>query len=162
MLLFFYLLHKIGICHCIGKGLCKMLWACFASCFSSCRYGCMFLWFKLKNVEHMNREHVRDYEDYLSSSSEDDLEERTPYGRISRSMKYRRSLSHRARERRRVHLERSLRPRSHRVRVGISQSSVYVNVRDPRKHVVHHNIKMTRTSKFVQKGNVNRTRHRRW
>jgi len=168
VLLFFYLLHKIGIFQCIGRSLCKMLWACFTSCFYSCEYGCMFLWFKLKNLKQVNREQVRDVEGYLSSSSEDDLEEdRISYRHVPRSSKFRRSLSHRTRERRRIQLERSLRPRSHRIRVGISQSSVYVNEREARKHdrhvsAVHHNVKVTRTSKFVQKGNVNKIHHRRW
>ncbi|ONK56251.1 uncharacterized protein A4U43_C10F5670 [Asparagus officinalis] len=168
VLLFLYLLHKIGICYCIGRSICKMTWACFTSCFSSCEHGCMFLWYKIKNVKRVHRDRMRDIEDYLSSSSEDYLEEESvSYRHNPRSMKFRRSLSHRAKERRRIHLERSLRARSHRIRVGINQSSVYLDRRDKRKHsshstALHHNIKVTRTSKFVQKGNVNRIHHRKW
>lgn len=144
-----------------------MTWACFTSCFSSCEYGCMFVWFKMKHLKQRRQEQVRDIEDYLSSSSEDDLEERISYRHIPASRSFSRSLSHRTRERRRMHLERSLRPRSHRIRVGISQSSVYVKERDHRNHMmhvgaIHHNIRVTRTSKFVQKGNSKRIRSRRW
>lgn len=166
VLLFFYLLYKIGICHCLGKSICKMLWACFTSCFSACEYGCMFIWFKMKNLRRMKQENLRDMEEYDSSFSDDELEERLSYSRMPRTIEFRKSLSRRSRERRRIYLERSLRPRSHRIRVGISRGSIYVNERDRGKHDRHvstvHNIKVTRTSKFVQKANGNRIHHRRW
>ncbi|CAL9145566.1 unnamed protein product [Musa hybrid cultivar] len=156
VLLFLYLLHKIGFCQCIGRGACKMLRACFMSCFSTCEYACMFVWFKLKNVKQMKEERLKRMEqDYGSTSSDDDLEESVLYARTLRS------LSQRSRERRRMHLERSLRPRSHRVRVGISKHSIYIN-EDPRKRHGHgsilQKIKVTHTSKFAQKGNGRRIR----
>ncbi|CAL9154083.1 uncharacterized protein LOC103994288 [Musa acuminata AAA Group] len=157
VLLFLYLLHKIGFCQCIGRGACKMLRACFMSCFSTCEYACMFVWFKLKNVKQMKEERLKRMEqDYGSTSSDDDLEESVLYARTLRS------LSKRSRERRRMHLERSLRPRSHRVRVGISKHSIYINEKDPRKRHGHgsilQKIKVTHTSKFAQKGNGRRIR----
>ncbi|XP_073102774.1 uncharacterized protein [Elaeis guineensis] len=165
VLLFFYLLYKIGICHCIGKGTCKMLWACLTSCFSICKYVCMSLWFKSKNLKRMNEEHLRDIDDYYdSTTSNDDLEDTISYTHKPRSLEFRKLFSQRSRERRRIHLERSLRPRSHRIRVGISYMDS--NERDPRKHHRHadalHNIKVTHTSKFVQKGNPKRIHYRKW
>lgn len=117
----------------------------------------MFVWFKLKNVKQMKEERLKRMEqDYGSTSSDDDLEESVLYARTLRS------LSQRSRERRRMHLERSLRPRSHRVRVGISKHSIYINEKDPRKRHGHgsilQKIKVTHTSKFAQKGNGRRIR----
>lgn len=166
VLLFFYLLYKIGICHCIGKGMCKMLWACLTSCFLICKYGCIALWFKSKNLKRMNEEHLRDVDDnYDSIASNDDLEETMSYTHKPRSLEFRKLFSQRSRERRRIHLERSLRPRSHRIRVGISYMDS--NERDLRKHHHRHadalhNIKVTHTSKFVQKGNPKRIHYRKW
>ncbi|KAF8404070.1 hypothetical protein HHK36_008947 [Tetracentron sinense] len=165
VLLFFYLLYNTGICGCVGRSLCKMLWACFASCFSACEYGCMFLWIKLKMLKQMKREHIRDIEEF--DSSEDEFTDESLSSHMPRAIEFRRSLSHRSREFRRTHLRRSLRPRSHRIRVGISRDSVYVNGRSPINRGRHvsavHNIKVTQTSKFVQKGaNMNsRIYHRR-
>ncbi|WOL03573.1 hypothetical protein Cni_G12293 [Canna indica] len=164
VLLFFYLLYKVGCCQCIGRGACKMLRECLASCCSSCEYGCMFLWFKLKNTKYSKEERLRRMDQYDTSSSDDDdddLEDGLPYAhRRPRSIAFMRSLSQRSRERRRMHLERSLRPRSHRVHVGINRQSIYINDKDPIKHHrrgnMLHNIKVTHTSKFVQKANVKR------
>ncbi|XP_077212892.1 uncharacterized protein LOC143848004 [Tasmannia lanceolata] len=163
VLLFFYLLYKTGICQCVGRSLCKMLWALFASSFYACEYGCMFLWIKARSIKRMNQNHLIDIEDYDSSEELDD-------GRMSylehvpRPIEIRRSLSRRSREHRKIQMLRSLKPRSHRINVGISRDSVYMNDRTPGKHVkTVHNIKVTRTSKFVQKGNANRVyRRRRW
>ncbi|OAY78570.1 uncharacterized protein LOC109717629 [Ananas comosus] len=169
VLLFIYLLYKIGICGCISKGMCKMLWSCIVSCFSSCEYVSMLAWFKLKNLKQSREERKRYLEDYYDTSSDDDLEERISYSRVPRSTELRRTLSKRSRDRRRIYLDRSLRPRSHRIRVGISRRSIYMNENDQglKHHHGHvssalHNIKVTHTSRFVQKANVKRIHHRRY
>lgn len=169
VLLFIYLLYKIGICGCISKGMCKMLWSCIVSCFSSCEYLSMLAWFKLKNLKQSREERKRYLEDYYDTSSDDDLEERISYSRVPRSTELRRTLSKRSRDRRRIYLDRSLRPRSHRIRVGISRRSIYMNENDQglKHHHGHvssalHNIKVTHTSRFVQKANVKRIHHRRY
>ncbi|XWS21660.1 hypothetical protein CRYUN_Cryun30bG0073500 [Craigia yunnanensis] len=75
------------------------------------------------------------------------------------------SLSGRWRDYRGVHLRKSLRPRSHRIKVGISRDALYK--RKPTKHGNHvntvHDIRVTHTSKFAQKsanyrGRVHRSR----
>lgn len=59
------------------------------------------------------------------------------------------------------HLRRSLRPRSHRIRVGISgNSAYYVAKKNTNKHYDDqgnrvHDIRVTRTSKFARKGASN-------
>ncbi|PKA51733.1 hypothetical protein AXF42_Ash003100 [Apostasia shenzhenica] len=166
VLLFFYLLYKIGVCSCICHNTCKMLLSCLSSCFSSCEYGFMFLWFKLKNMKRIKRDHEMELEMYDSSWSDDDLEEGVSYSHAPRASKFRRTVSRHSKERRRLHIERSLRPRSHRIRVGISRSSAYLNDRGRRRHDARHvravhNIKVTHTSKFVQKGNRSRVYLRR-
>ena len=64
------------------------------------------------------------------------------------------SLSGRWRDYREVHLRKSLRPRSHRIKVGISRDALYK--RNLTKHGHHvntvHDIRVTHTSKFAQKG----------
>ncbi|KAH7663694.1 hypothetical protein IHE45_14G073100 [Dioscorea alata] len=153
VLLFFYLLYKTGICQCLGRSICKMIWACATSCYSSCEYCCMFLRFKIRKLKKMKHEHSMSMEEYNSSTTSSEEFE-------ARSKEFRRSLSRRSKERRRAHLERSLRPRSHRISVGITRSypeksKKYRNVGSV------HDIRVTRTSKFVQKSSLNR-RYRKW
>ncbi|XXG60686.1 hypothetical protein AAC387_Pa04g2530 [Persea americana] len=163
VLMFFYLLYKAGICDCIGRSLCKMVWAFCSSCFYAWEYGCMFLWIKLKNLKRMRRDHVRDILEEYDVSDNELTDESLSYRHAPRAIELRRSFSCRSRERRRIHIRRSLRPRSHRIKVGISRDPVYSN-RDMGKHVkTVHDIKVTQTSKFVQKGRANRVcRRRRW
>ncbi|XP_075666083.1 uncharacterized protein LOC142635921 [Castanea sativa] len=47
MLLFFYLLFKLGICQCIGRSLCKMCWA-----------ACETYWFALEDITY-NYHHLK-------------------------------------------------------------------------------------------------------
>ncbi|PIA47480.1 hypothetical protein AQUCO_01400256v1 [Aquilegia coerulea] len=166
VLLFFYLLHKTGVCYCIGRSLCKMIWACFAACFYACEYGCTFLCYNMRKLKRVNgRRHRREFyhqDDYIN-----DDEESISYSPL-RSIELTRSLSRRSRKIRKSHLETSLRPRSHRIRVGISRNAAFVNhTTNPVKHHKHnstlHNIRVTKTSKFVKKGaNIpNRSHHRR-
>ncbi|XP_019051578.1 PREDICTED: uncharacterized protein LOC104587554 isoform X1 [Nelumbo nucifera] len=168
VLLFLYLLYKMGICSCVGRSLCKMTWAFCVTCFSAWEYGCTFLWVKLRRIKRMNEEHIRDIEEEYNSSGYE-LEDESISYHVPRGIEVRRTLSHRSREHRRLQLQRSLRPRSHRIRVGISRGSAYVSSRNTVKHDRHvrtvQNIKVTRTSKFVQKGTNLRHRdyrRRRW
>ncbi|CAK9168744.1 unnamed protein product [Ilex paraguariensis] len=159
VLLFFYLSHKLGICECICTTLCKITWACFATCFSVLEYSCTFLCYKLPMLKRKHRDHKREMVMELYPMT---CEEEEPKHR-----KERRSLSSRRwRDYRGDHLRRSLRPRSHRIRVGISGDSAYGNRRNPIKHGGHattvHDIRVSRTSKFVQKGgNYKGAIHRR-
>ncbi|KAF9608981.1 hypothetical protein IFM89_012320 [Coptis chinensis] len=155
VLLFFYLLHKTGICYCIGRTLCKILWACLASCCYACEYGCMFLCHNMKKLKRQRRNHRRkfDQENYLS-----DKEESTSYSHSRRSIELSRSQSHQSRQLRRIHLQKSLRPRSHRIRVDVTRNAVSANGRVDhyKHHSTVHNIKVAKTSKFAKKGgNVN-------
>ncbi|KAK1288608.1 hypothetical protein QJS10_CPB19g00149 [Acorus calamus] len=164
VLLFIYLLHKIGICGCIGRSICKISCACFtSSCFSACEYWYLFLWVKFKR---MNRDHRwSNIEDYYLSSNEDDLtNERLSYLEAPKVVRFRRSLSVRSKERRRLELRRSLRPRSHQINVGISRNSVFFDDELPRKRPRHvrtvRDVKVTQTSRFLRKGS--RVYRRRW
>lgn len=59
ILMFFYLLFKVGICQCIVKSLCKLCWtACETYCFTleDITY---FFWHNLKNTKRVNRRRRR-------------------------------------------------------------------------------------------------------
>lgn len=154
VLLFLYSLYKLGICQCFARTLCKTVWACFATCFFAVEHGCTFLCYKLPKLKRKYRKRKRDIERFNSSST--DEEDRTfPY-HVPRHMEDKRSLSRHWKDYRGDHLRRSLRPRSHRVRVGIRGDSVHVNKRNSMKYGHHgrtvHDIRVTRTSQFAQKG----------
>ena len=155
VLLFFYLLCKLGICNCIGRSLCKMVWACFISCFSAWEYCCTFLCVKLPRLKRTNRGHIKDFQVSDSSCDEEGDSEIFSYN-ARRPMEVRRPPSRPWRDHRASHLRKSLRPRSHQIRVGISRDSVHSSRRNSIKHDNYintvHGIRVTRTSKFVQKG----------
>ncbi|KAJ9673568.1 hypothetical protein PVL29_023252 [Vitis rotundifolia] len=155
VLLFFYLLYKLGICNCIGRSLCKMVWACFISCFSAWEYCCTFLCVKLPRLKRTNRGHIKDFQVSDSSCDEEGDSEIFSYN-AHRPMEMRRPPSRRWRDHRASHLRKSLRPRSHQIRVGVSRDSVHSSRRNSTKHDNYintvHGIRVTRTSKFVQKG----------
>ncbi|XP_059629973.1 uncharacterized protein LOC132272925 [Cornus florida] len=111
--------------------------------------------------------HRRRAREFDTSTGEQELEEGSfsSHHHLPRHMKDRRSL----RDYRGDHLRRSLRPRSHRIRVGISGDSVYVNKRNPIRHGHHgstvHDIRVTKTSIFAHKsanhsGAIHRRRKR--
>ncbi|THG08322.1 hypothetical protein TEA_015425 [Camellia sinensis var. sinensis] len=154
VLLFLYSLYKLGVCRCFARTLCKTVWACFATCFFTVEHGCTFLCYKLPKLKRKYRKRKRDIKRFNSSST--DEEDRTfPY-HVPRHMEDKRSLSRHWKDYRGDHLRRSLRPRSHRVRVGIRGDSVHVNKRNSMKYGHHgrtvHDIRVTRTSQFAQKG----------
>ncbi|GLT61756.1 hypothetical protein SLA2020_344390 [Shorea laevis] len=77
ILMFFYLLFKLGICQCIVKGLFKVCWAGCETYWFTLKDITCFLWYKLKNTKRVNRRRrrrpSRDIEvGYCSSSNESD------------------------------------------------------------------------------------------
>ncbi|GMI65000.1 hypothetical protein like AT1G21722 [Hibiscus trionum] len=170
VLLYLYLLYKVGICQCIAHSLCRMAWGCISCWFSSWEFCCTFLCYKFRNVKRINRRRRRrrvienqfdsseDYEDH--SDNDDNGDESLSYGSrfSSRSIEVsNHSLSGRSRNYKGVHLRRSLRPRNHRIKVGISRDAVYK--RKPTKHInTVHDIRVTHTSKFAHKGSSYRGR----
>ncbi|GAV71940.1 hypothetical protein CFOL_v3_15429 [Cephalotus follicularis] len=156
ILLFFYLLHKVGIYKCVGHSLCKILWACMTSWFSIWKICCTFLWFKLTMVKKRNRIDRRDFDQELSTSEEefnDDHKSFSYHVPRYRTMDMGMSPSHRWRDHRESLLRKSLRPRSYHVQVGIGRdSSIHGYRRNSIKHRRHvHDFRVTHTSKFVQK-----------
>ena len=139
-----------------------MVWACFISCFSSWEYCCSFLCLKLSSLKiRTNRKHVKDhFQVYDSSRYQEDDSESFSYNvvLVPKLEEVRRppSSSRRWKDYRASHLRKSLRPKSHRIRVGISRDSVHSYRRKPVKHEnfinTVHDIRVTQTSKFFQKG----------
>ncbi|KAJ4719050.1 Protein HAPLESS 2 [Melia azedarach] len=75
ILLFCYLLFKVGICQCIARSLCKICWAACETYWDALQDITCFLWHKLKNTKRRNRHHhIRDAElGYSTSSDESDF-----------------------------------------------------------------------------------------
>lgn len=71
VLLFCYLLFKVGICQCIVRSLCKMCWAACETYWYALEDITCFLWHKLLNTKRRNRRRrIRDAEWGYSSSSD--------------------------------------------------------------------------------------------
>lgn len=171
VLLFLYLLHKLGIFGCLGRTVCKMMWTCFSCCFHVCEYSCTFLCVKLQRLKRKRRK-VRNQKFY-STTGEDYTDESLSY-HFPVPAEISRSFSSRRRGYRGSHLRKSLGPRNYHSRVEISRNlSYYKNKRNHSsgntshtsnaiKHDNHkgtvHDIKVTRTSKFARKGVNNRKR----
>ncbi|KAM7276210.1 hypothetical protein ACFE04_018076 [Oxalis oulophora] len=75
LLMFCYLLFKIGICQCIVKSICKMCWAgCMTYWYALEDITCC-LWYKLKNTKRVNRRRrFKDIERGYSSSTTSESE----------------------------------------------------------------------------------------
>ncbi|XP_059453356.1 uncharacterized protein LOC132183907 [Corylus avellana] len=135
-----------------------MVWACLASCFGALEYCCIFLWVKLHKLKRVHRKHRRDLdiEEFDDDDEEYDDDERFSYHAPMDSSG--RSISHRWRDHRGARLRKSLRPRSHRIQVGISGDSIHGGRGNPLKHgshikaIDHDDIRVIRTSKFAHKG----------
>jgi len=176
VLLFLYLVHKLGICGCLCRSSCKMIWACFSSCFHVWEYSCTFLCIKLQNIRTTRRIRRRVRMDmkkifYFKTGEEDYTDESLSY-HFPISAKMSRSISRR-RDYKASHLRKSLQPRRHHARVEISRD---LRCKSKRNHSVgepsytsnafkhgHHigtvnDIKVTRTSKFARKGISRRNR----
>lgn len=158
VLLFFYLLYKLRICKCICRSICKIIWALLVSWFSLWEYCCTCLCVGLMKLKRTRRKRRRRIREELDASDDEYYDEsfRDDWSRRNRPLS-RRSIDYRE-----VHMRKSLRPRSHRVRVGISGDSVH---RHRRKHStkhhgsdspVHDHIRVTHASKYVRKGRKHR------
>ncbi|KAF2291354.1 hypothetical protein GH714_023176 [Hevea brasiliensis] len=155
VLLFFYLLYKLGICECVARSLWKMLWACMVSWFSLWEYCCFCLCDTLTMLKRVSHHHTKQFSSDEFDTSEDDY-----HYAPNRTLEMRRSLSGEMRDYRRVHhLRKSLRPRSHRIRVGFSKESEFSTYGRNyllNKHRNHgstvHNIRVIHSSKFARKG----------
>ncbi|KAK9096096.1 hypothetical protein Sjap_021593 [Stephania japonica] len=162
VLLFFYLLYKTGICGCLCRSLCRMLWTCMVSWFSIWEYVCAFLCCKTRNMvrQRHHKTHMREMEEYYYSTDTDDFADGSfSYHMPRRQWESPNFLYNRSTQCRRVRFKRSLRPRNHRVRVGISRNGVYMSRAGARPFKYGrdlgstvHNIKVTQTSRFVRKG----------
>ncbi|KAK8580230.1 hypothetical protein V6N12_070513 [Hibiscus sabdariffa] len=71
VLLYLYLVYKVGICQCIAHSLCRMAWRCISCWFSSWQLCCNFLCNKLRNVERIDRRRRRRVIETQFDSSED-------------------------------------------------------------------------------------------
>ncbi|XP_020228532.1 uncharacterized protein LOC109809597 [Cajanus cajan] len=170
VLLFLYLVHKLGICGCLCRSSCKMIWACFSSCFHVWEYSCTFLCVKLHQLRRRRRRFKRGMnQKFYLKSGEDYTDESLSYHYFPTSIRPSRSISRR-RDYKGSHLKRSLQPRQHLARVEISRDLRYKNKRnhisgDSNSTSTVHDIKVIRTSKFARKGINKRKRvlprHRR-
>ncbi|KAL3026405.1 hypothetical protein AAZX31_04G229300 [Glycine max] len=176
VLLFLYLVHKLGICGCLCRSSCKMIWVCFSSCFHAWEYSCSFLCLTLHKLKRRRRRRRRFRVDmnqeFYFKNGEDYTDESLSY-HFPTSAKTSSSISRRRRDYKGSHLRRSLQPRKHHARVEIGRDLRYKSKRnhshgDPSytsivtKHGNYigtvHDIKVTRTSKFARKGITKRKR----
>ncbi|KAG8378243.1 hypothetical protein BUALT_Bualt08G0117400 [Buddleja alternifolia] len=160
MLLFLYLVYKLGICQCICHIICRTIWACCATYFSALDFCCTYICYKLRTVKRKRRRRKRDIEAASSTSEQEEYE----LGEISkqpRKLELARSLSNR-RSYKDERLRRSLRPTSHRAHVEFSRDSTHRHRKKTLKNIgdhnspLHHHIRVARSSRFSHK----RSRHR--
>ncbi|XP_041014314.1 uncharacterized protein LOC121257387 [Juglans microcarpa x Juglans regia] len=131
MLLFCYLLFKVGICQCIGRSLCKMCWAACETYWFALEDITCFLCHRLKNTKRINRwrrHRFQDIELGYSSSDESDLSDNYLHLDVSRK---RRSVRERRKDRLRSSLYPSRRHSSrshhiHHVRLKSREPSIHV------------------------------------
>ncbi|XP_048227459.1 uncharacterized protein LOC8277762 isoform X2 [Ricinus communis] len=151
VLLLIYLLYKLRIFECVGHSLCKLAWACMVCWISLWKNCCFFLRDSLIMLKRVSHHHRRDSSEF--DTSEDDC-----YDYEHRTMDVSsRPLSRQMMDYRTAHLRRSLRPKSHRIRVGLSTGSEHGYGRYHHiKHANHgstvNNIRVIQSSKFVRKG----------
>lgn len=142
-LFFIYMLYKVGFWHCIVHGVCKLLWALVSCWFYILSYCCSFFCYDLLHSKRRRRR--RNHRDIEDDNSDDG------------SFTYHRSRRECRREER---LRKSLRPRSHRVRVGVRKehrSDLGLSQHADGGSPVH-GVRVSRESKFARKGSKHRTR----
>ncbi|CAJ2667762.1 unnamed protein product [Trifolium pratense] len=168
VLLFFYVLYKLGIFRCLCHSACKITWACFSSCFHILEYCCTFLCIKLHNVKRRRRRKDRmgTNQNFYSTTGEEYIDESLSYH--FPTSKRSRSFSRRRRDYKGCHLRKSLKPKRGHTQVEISRNLSYKNKRNlsirdqsytSNANIKHgnykgtiHDIKVTQTSKFARKG----------
>ncbi|BAT78643.1 hypothetical protein VIGAN_02135100 [Vigna angularis var. angularis] len=166
VLLFLYLVHKLGICGCLCRSSCKMIWTCFSSCLHVWEYSCTFLCIKLHNIRKTRRIRRRVRMDmnknfYIKTGEEDYSDESMASAKMSRFIS-------RGRDYKTFHLRKSLQPRRHHARVEIRRDLRYKSKRNHShtsnaiRHDNHigtvNDIKVSHTSKFARKGITRRKR----
>ncbi|KAM3749876.1 hypothetical protein ACB098_05G219000 [Castanea mollissima] len=143
MLLFFYLLFKLGICQCIGRSLCKMCWAACETYWFALEDITCFLWHKLKNTKRVNRRRRRCFQEVelgYSSSDESDFSDNYHHLNVSRKRK---SVRKRRKDRLRGSLYPSTRHSSHshnhhHVRLKTREVPVHVKGGSQRSRSLRH------------------------
>ncbi|KAJ9538318.1 hypothetical protein OSB04_031051 [Centaurea solstitialis] len=154
VLLFLYFLYKLGVFHCLCRTSCKMIWVCLSTIFVVWVHACYWLCRCLQKVKREHRRHQREMEmlDMMSVRSDQD----TDMEASSTGSRWRRS-SYQLRNHKRNHLRRSLRPRNHRVRLGVDGDLDYAT---KRKHIGHGDVRVVQTSSFARRGRYHkRSRH---
>ncbi|KAH6759204.1 hypothetical protein C2S51_019439 [Perilla frutescens var. frutescens] len=169
VLLFLYLLFNLGICQCICRTLCHIVWAFFSTYVSALHYCCTCCFHKLRSVKRRRRRRRRDVEESAaprssssSSGSEDGCElAEMPTFQPGRNLEHGRSQLSKRKKYKDERLRRSLRPNSHRARVELTGNSAHLHRKNIHKNVDDH-VRVTRSSKFSQKGSRHRikTHHR--
>lgn len=149
MLLFFYLLFKVGICQCIGRSLCKMCWAACETYWFALEDITCFLWHKLKNTKRINHRHRRRSQDFeMGYSSSDDSDYSDKYGHLNLHTKRKT-----ARERRKDRLRSSLYPSSRLSSYHHHRHHVRLNNREV-SHLVKGGSQGLRSSRHLQLSKV--------
>ncbi|XP_007023636.2 PREDICTED: uncharacterized protein LOC18595564 [Theobroma cacao] len=124
ILMFLYLLLKLGICQCIIRSLCKICWAGCETYWFALEDATCFLWHKLKNTKRVNRYHRRrrfqDIEVGISSSSDNDYSDNYHHHHHHLSFSKRKNTE---RDRHRLH---SNHPHHHHVKLKTSEVSVHL------------------------------------
>ncbi|EFH66716.1 hypothetical protein ARALYDRAFT_313065 [Arabidopsis lyrata subsp. lyrata] len=146
-LFFIYMLYKVGFWHCIIHGFCRLLWALVSCWFYMLSYCCSFFCYDLLHSKRRRRRrHHRYIEEAYDDNSDNDDDDDGDDG----SFTYHRSRPECRREER---LRKSLRPRSHRVRVGVRKDhrsdsglSQHADGSSP-----IHGVRVSRESKFTRK-----------
>lgn len=147
VLLFLYLLYKLGICHIV----CRFIWGCFSTCFSALDCCCTCFCYNLQKLlltprRDRRRRHQKDIEGALSSNS-------------SESIKFDDTQKRKTmREHRKEHMRKSLRPKSHRMQLQIVNHSIH-HKNKFKNGPIHDHIRVTRRTKFAQKGQKSRRVH---
>ncbi|KAL1196195.1 hypothetical protein V5N11_022063 [Cardamine amara subsp. amara] len=146
-LFFIYMLYKVGFWHCLIHGFCNLLWALVSCWFNALSYCCSFFCYDLLHTKRRSRRRHRRYIDDDNSDGDDG------------SFTYHKSRRECRREER---LRKSLRPRSHRVRVSVRKDHRLDS--GLRQHVDGgspvHGVTVSRESKFARKGSKRRTQVR--
>ncbi|KAK7390574.1 hypothetical protein VNO78_25883 [Psophocarpus tetragonolobus] len=171
VLLFLYLVHKLGICACLCWSSCKMIWACFSICFHVLEYSCTFLCFKLHAVRRRRKVRMDMNQEFYFENGEDCTDEKLPHQFLTSMKISRRSISRKKRDYKGSHVRMSLQPRKHHAQVEISRELRYRNKRNHSHghfnytsnsinhgNSIVHDIKVTHTSKFARKGITKRKR----
>ncbi|GAA0148655.1 hypothetical protein LIER_08038 [Lithospermum erythrorhizon] len=168
VLVFFYLLKKLGIFHCIFHIIDRLVKSCFSTCFYGLECCCTSIC-SILDKHNQRRRKKKEMDVELAVSGDEDCEESSSYrGRHRRRDGHGRISSYRGRHRRDGHgrsglkqdyLGQSLKPRSHGTWVEISRNSEHLKKGHGNIDSEHtkqtsspsHLVRVTRTSNFANK-----------